>query len=367
MPIPEPVSPLSSSSSILSPIRRHRRSSSQNSSSSSSTPRSVIKTPSPLPTNHVRHVSTSSEEDERKEVEKQKSLSNLIKAKTPIQKIRKAQVTQKSPYISDSDSDIGNDSEKKTSAVQLNDNLTEADNKRSKKRVPKKVICSRSISSSSNSPSPARLPVDGSPKKVKHKKGRKTASVEPSSVPEQHRTKRQLPENINITTSNPFPCASSIIHAPPPISPLGESPPSSPGSNSYDKQNLYREDDQNKKFSQGQEEQSFLHPSNPSRLLKRPRVPTPKKSTTPKKTSEDQTSEYIDTNIVKTELKVTEPETAIEGENVDERDLERVLNDDAYYPVQENHKDFIPISKFKTDSDSKSDYVEFLLLIQVKL
>merc|ERR1711902_284725 len=45
------------------------------------------------------------------------------------------------------------------------------------------------------------------------------------------------------------------------------------------------------------------------------------------------------------------------GDNV----LEKLLQDDQYYPVQENHMDFIPITKFN------DDYAEFLLVLQNRI
>merc|ERR1719242_1438570 len=112
---PELVSPLSSSSSISSPVR-HRRSSS-NSSSSSSTPRSVIKTPSPLPTNHPTHISTSSE-DEKPHVTPHKPSTILTKARKSLDKVKKSHTVRKSPYISDSDSDMETKNEK--SKIKIN-------------------------------------------------------------------------------------------------------------------------------------------------------------------------------------------------------------------------------------------------------
>ena len=115
------------------------------SSSSSSTPRSVIKTPSPLPTTHNRHISTSSEEDAKQEKTSEPP-NNLAKARKPVQKVQKSHIARKSPYISDSDSDVDIKSENRTNKLSAK---TAA-----KKRELKKPVRPRSISSSSNFSSP---------------------------------------------------------------------------------------------------------------------------------------------------------------------------------------------------------------------
>lgn len=355
---PEPVSPLSSSSSISSPVRGRRykqssRSSSQNSSSSSS-PRSVIKTPSPLPTTHARHISTSSDEDEATEANAHKRTSNVTKVKNPLQKVKKAHITQKSPYISDSDSDVDMTAENKPPTPIPSKPAKELETNKTKKRPTKKDIRPRSLSSSSKSPSPNRPPINVSPNKAKHKKGRKNASIKASPAQEKQRSKNKYSSNSDINEPCQFPSASLILHAPTPVSPLPESPPSSPGSNSFDKHNYKREDKTNNKYSE-EKQDHFLQPSSPSRLSKRSRFPKHKKSI-----------DEVDSNItppenVQAELKEENHGNSNEKDHAIVNDLESLLNDDNYYPVQENHKEFIPITKLKDPV-----YVEFLQVIQVR-
>ena len=352
------MSPLSSSSSISSPVRRRRykqssRSSSQN-SSSSSTPRSVIKTPSPLPTIHARQISTSSDEDDNKEENAHKPTSNATKVKNPLQKVKKAHIIQKSPYISDSDSEVDMTAENKAPKHIPIKPAKELDINKSKKRPTKKDTRPRSISSSSKSPSPNRSAVNVSPNKAKHKKGRKNASIKQSPVQSKQRGKKKYASNIDISEPCQFPSASSILHAPAPVSPLPESPPSSPGSNSFDKHNYKREDKITNKYSEEKQEH-FLQPLSPSRSSKRSRFPKPKKSMV------EDDSNITPTEIVKAEFNEESHGNSNEKDHAIVDDLETLLNDDNYYPVQENHKQFIPIKKLEDPV-----YVEYLQVIQVR-
>ena len=245
-------------------------------------------------------------------------------------------------------------SDNKTSKHSPSMTEKELDNK-SKKRPTKKDIRPRSISSSSKSPSPNRAPVNVSPSKVKHKKGQKNTQIKASPTQEKQRGKNTSSLNMDINVPNQFTSASPILHTPAPVSPLPESPPSSPGSNTFDKHNYKREDKINKKYIDDKQK-PFLQPSSPSRLSKRSRFHTPKKSI------DDVDSNYTAAETVKDDLEDAKGGNFNENSHDRENDLERLLNDDDYYPVQENHKDFIPISKLKN-----SEYVNFLLLIQVKM
>ena len=350
---PRPVSPLSSPSSISSPVRRplrrSSRSSSQNSSSRSSTPRSVIKTPSPLPTTHNRQISSSSEEDV-KQPPIPEPPSHQIKSRKQMQKVQKSHVIRKSPYISDSDSDVGTKSENKANKIPTK---TAA-----KKREIKKVVRPRSISSSSNFSSPERAQLSSSPTKVKPKKGSRKAKLNrspPKAQKEISNESHDLKTETKETT--PFPSASSILHAPTLLSPMADSPPSSPGSNSFDRKAFKTEEFAN---PHEDEDEHFLQPSSPLRPSRRQRH-TSKQSNPPQKSPADhnilnhhQTEKQLtqDTNESKASH---EAKVEYRGEDA----LEKLLQDDQYYPVQENHMDFIPITKFN------DDYAEFLLVLQV--
>ena len=350
---PELVSPLSSSSSISSPVR-HRRSSS-NSSSSSSTPRSVIKTPSPLPTNHPTHISTSSE-DEKPHVTPHKPSTILTKARKSLDKVRKSHTVRKSPYISDSDSDMETKDNK--SKMKIDKVASEADKNKYKKRPSKKDLRSRSISSSSNSHSPERIIIEPSIKKGKPKKSRRTPPVKSSPILQKIRSNDEMPLNDKIVASTSLSNDSLSLHAPPPISPFAESPPSSPGSNSFDHSNR-KVDIKSIKSMNEEDDEHFLHPSSPSRLYKRQRDTTPKRSENQKNSKGGHGANHIEHIGFKPDSKLSDKEDI---ENNLESNLDSLLNNDNYYPVQEHHKDFIPISKFKN-----TEYVEFLLLIQVSV
>ena len=350
---PELVSPLSSSSSISSPVRRRR--SSSNSSSSSSTPRSVIKTPSPLPTNNPTHISTSSE-DEKPHVTPHKPSTILTKARKSLDKVRKSHTVRKSPYISDSDSDMETKNEK--SKIKINKVTSEANKNRYKKRPSKKELRSRSISSSSNSHSPERIIIEPSIKKGKPKKSRRTPPVKSSPIMQKSQSSDKIPLNDNIVASTSLSNDSLSLHAPPPISPFAESPPSSPGSNSFDHNNR-KVDNKSIKSMNEEDEEHFLHPSSPSRLYKRQRDTTPKRSENQKNSKEGNGGNRVENIGFKVDSKLSDKEDI---DNNLESNLDSLLNNDNYYPVQEHHKDFIPISKFKN-----TEYVEFLLLIQVSV
>ena len=350
---PRPVSPLSSPSSISSPVRRplrrSSRSSSQNSSSRSSTPRSVIKTPSPLPTTHNRQISSSSEED-AKQPTIQEPPSNNIKSRKQMQKVQKSHVVRKSPYISDSDSDVGIKSENKANKIPTK---TAA-----KKREIKKVVRPRSISSSSNFSSPERAQLSPSPTKLKPKKGSRKAKLSRSPPKaqkeinnESHDLKTEPKEPI------PFSRASSILHAPTLLSPMADSPPSSPGSNSFDRKAFKTEEFASPLEDEGEH---FLQPSSPLRPSRRQRHTSRQSNTSQKSQTED--SSLIHQQDEKQLTQNTNEMNASDEAKVEystENALEKLLQDDQYYPVQENHMDFIPITKFN------DDYAEFLLVLQV--
>ena len=265
-----------------------------------------------------------------------------------MQKVQKSHVVRKSPYISDSDSDVGVKSEDKT-----NKNLTKT---AAKKREIKKVVRPRSISSSSNFSSPERAQLSSSPTKVKPKKGSRKAKLNRSPPNaqkemnyENHDLKTEPKETIQ------FPSASSILHAPTLLSPMADSPPSSPGSNSFDRKPF-----KNEEFANSHEDEHFLQPSSPLRPSRRQRN-TSKQSNTSQKSQADDNILNHHQNENQLTQDTNEMNTSDEAkvEYSEENALDKLLQDDQYYPVQENHMDFIPITKFN------DDYAEFLLVLQV--
>ena len=315
----------------------------------------MIKTPSPLPTNHPTHISTSSE-DEKPHVTPHKPSTILTKARKSLDKVRKSHTVRKSPYISDSDSDMETKNEK--SKIKINKLTSEADKNKYKKRPSKKDLRSRSISSSSNSHSPERIIIEPSIKKGKPKKSRRTPPVKSSPMMQKIQSGDKMPLNDNIVASTSLSNDSLSLHAPPPISPFAESPPSSPGSNSFDHNNR-NVDNKSIKSMNAEDEEHFLHPSSPSRLYKRQRDTTPKRSENQKNSKEGHGGNRVENIGFKVDSKLSDKEDI--DNNLDSN-LDSLLNNDNYYPVQEHHKDFIPISKFKN-----TEYVEFLLLIQVSV
>ena len=263
---------------------------------------------------------------------------------------------RKSPYISDSDSDMETKNEK--SKIKINKVTSEANKNRYKKRPSKKELRSRSISSSSNSHSPERIIIEPSIKKGKPKKSRRTPPVKSSPIMQKSQSSDKIPLNDNIVASTSLSNDSLSLHAPPPISPFAESPPSSPGSNSFDHNNR-KVDNKNIKSMNDEDEEHFLHPSSPSRLYKRQRDTTPKRSENQKNSKEGHGENRVEDIGFKVDSKLSDKEDI---DNNLESNLDSLLNNDNYYPVQEHHKDFIPISKFKN-----TEYVEFLLLIQVSV
>ena len=262
---------------------------------------------------------------------------------------------RKSPYISDSDSDMETKNEK--CKIKINKDTPGADKYKHKKRPSKKDLRSCSISSSSNSHSPERIIIEPSIKKGKAKKSRRTPPVKSSPIIQKIQSSDKMPSNDIIVTSTSLSNDSLSLHAPPPISPFAESPPSSPGSNSFDHSN--RKVDNKSIKSMNEEEEHFLHPSSPSRLYKRQRDPTPKRSENQKNSKEGHGTNRVENIGLKVDSKLSDKEDI---QNNLESNLDNLLNNDNYYPVQEHHKDFIPISKFKN-----TEYVEFLLLIQVSV
>ena len=262
-----------------------------------------------------------------------------------MQKVQNSHIVRKSPYISDSDSDVSIKSENHANKMP-----TKA---AAKKRELKKVVRPRSISSSSNFSSPERAQLSHSPAKGKPKKGsRKTKS---SKSPQKAQTEAN---DVDSKPTIPFPSASSILHAPAPLSPIADSPPSSPGSNSFDRKNFKKEEEFAK--PDVEEGENFLQPSSPLRPSRRQRH-TPKQSNTPiKSPSEDKILNHEHEekpNVQNTNE--TNGSDAPKSEFNEEKALEKLLQDDQYYPVQESHKDFIPITKLN------DEYVDFLLVLQV--
>ena len=355
---PDPVSPLSSSSSISSPVRGRRYSKrSSRSSSSSSTPRSVIKTPSPLPTNQPKFMSAqSSEDDQLKGKETHTTPKKVYKAKKRHQELRKSNGKQNSPFPPGSNSDLGAEYENTVCKIESN-SITEA---KSKKRVANKEIPSRSISSSSDSSSPSRLPVNMTPNKSKHKIAQKNCAVQSSPVSEKRQNKHKTSSNTNANVSGNWTSASSNINAPTPISPIRNSPLSSPNCNSFVQNNYKTSDERGNKGSEQEQERDFLQPTHP-RVLKRPRQSTPINSPTPRAPKKGANLNYVGCNGANDGAKPNF-EDIKEGEHKKGNSSMKLLDDISYYPVQQNHKEFVPISTFK-----EPEYVEFLLLIQVRI
>ena len=262
-----------------------------------------------------------------------------------MQKVQNSHIVRKSPYISDSDSDVSIKSENHANKMP-----TKA---AAKKRELKKVVRPRSISSSSNFSSPERAQLSHSPAKGKPKKGSRKAKSSKS------------PQKVQIEANNeeskptiPFPSASSILQAPAPLSPIADSPPSSPGSNSFDRKNFKKEEEF--AIPDVDEGEHFLQPASPLRPSRRQRH-TPKQSNTPiKSPAEDKTlnHEHEEKSTVQNSNEVNASD-ASKSELDEEKALEKLLQDDQYYPVQETHKDFIPITKLN------DEYVDFLLVLQV--
>ena len=267
-----------------------------------------------------------------------------------MQKVQKSHVIRKSPYISDSDSDVGTKSENKLNKIPTK---TAA-----KKREIKKVVRPRSISSSSNFSSPERAQLSPSPTKVKPKKGSRKAKLNRSPPKAQKETSNEFHDlKIEPKETTPFSSASSILHAPTLLSPMADSPPSSPGSNSFDRKTFKTEEFANPRED---EDEHFLQPSSPLRPSRRQRNASRQSNASQKSQAEDnilhhQQDEKQLTQDTNETNASDEAKVEYNGENV----LEKLLQDDQYYPVQENHMDFIPITKFN------DDYAEFLLVLQV--
>ena len=302
-----------------------------------------------MPTTHNRHISTSSEEDAKQEKTSEPP-NNLAKARKPVQKVQKSHIARKSPYISDSDSDVDIKSENRTNKLSAK---TAA-----KKRELKKPVRPRSISSSSNFSSPDRAQHSHSPNKGKMKKGsRKTKTIRSSPKAQKAQNKDSHDSNMEPKQTCPFPSASAILHAPTPLSPIADSPPSSPGSNSFGRQNFKKEDEFDN--TNEEEQEHFLQPSSPLRSSRRQRH-TPKQTNTPQKHDEEENGphHHDEKQLTPKSNKMDSSHTP-KNEYGEENTLEKLLQDDQYYPVQEGHKDFIPITKLN------DEYVDFLLVLQV--
>ena len=235
---------------------------------------------------------------------------------------------------------------------------SEADKNKHKKRPSKKDLRSRSISSSSNSHSPERMIIEPSIKKGKPKKSRRTPPVKSSPILQKIQSNDKMPLNDEVIASTSLSNDALSLHAPPPISPFAESPPSSPGSNSFDHSNR-KVDNKSIKSMNEEDDEHFLHPSSPSQLYKNQRDTTPKRSENQKNSKGGYGANHVEHIGFKVDSKLSDKEDI---ENNLDSNLDSLLNNDNCYPVQEHHKDFIPISKFKN-----TEYVEFLLLIQVSV
>ena len=305
---PAPVSPLSSTS-ISSPVRgrryskRNSRSSSQ-SSTSSSTPRSVIKTPSPLPTKQAIFLDTNSSEDERKEKKKNMTPKKYSKSKKRNQGVRNDLGKKEWLLTPGTNSDLEGEHQEQKSKPKGSNEIIETTSNMSKYLNEKY---------STNS----------------EHKGRKGNLIGPYSSPEKKRNRSIPPSktSTNVPASMAMADENSVMQLPTLVNPLGDQTDSLDENSSFAQENHKISNDCSSKDSEVQNASDFVQPVQPSRVLKRPR------------------------------------QLDIEDRNITEagNDLERLLEDVNYYPVQPNHKDFIPISKFE-----EPEYVEFLLLIQVR-
>ena len=384
---PAPVSPLSSSSSTASPVRGRsklsRNSSRSSSRLSSSPPRSVIKTPSPLPTNQERHISSNSSSDVEKREEMVKPATQRKSAtggRKRQHEARKSKLKQKSPYISASDSESETKQEEtrskakskntansnskqhiQTGASQSHIKFSESCKAMSKKRLTSKEVRSRSISSSHSS-SPSRPPVNVSPTKAQLKRNHKKGSVRSSFTSVSEKDRGQLMNhstNVNFSTR----LTGTSPTVPRPISPLGDSLPLSPIYDSFHHNYSEGVETENNSNDQQQMENDFLQPLHPSRALKRPHERSPTNTLThrPHENVHDDLK-YMPYNGKDTSSMEENLQGINEKTHKDAHNYANSLDDVNYYPVQADHKEFIPIGEFKN-----VDYVNLLLSIEVSL
>ena len=334
-PLVQPVSPLSSSSSTgKSPTRRSRSQLSRRSSnrsisyhSSSSPPRYVIKTPSPIPTTDERIPinSTSSSEDETDVPSNVTTPKKAIKTKR--QETKENKESQNSPPS--------------YSECEIQQNARGAKAKKSS-FAPNQQLANPQSAMNSSSPSPARSATN-----TKVQRQRKDSA---QNVTEKGR-KSKGAKVKHSEQPVPFPTITSpLIQPPKPISPLADSSPEYGGTECDLKGDAVEND-------------VFSHPLPHSRSLKRQREPSDLNS---QSTTNDLTSPSHKCMMQNGEIDLGQTGTVEDVSSFKREDAtlpkreEDFTTDLNYYPVQQNHKDFIPEKEFENPA-----YVDLLLLIQV--